>query len=128
MIRAVTGYAMVAGDAPMWQQVTSGTPLGDVELRRCVFRTEGAKYNDIKSAIASHRTSEGGNGKVCLVIERATDEARPRASEADLPRQEPLFDVIARDLKRPPTKDAKEAKDRKDRAQGRERGGEGLFS
>ena len=30
LIRAVTAYAMVAGDAPMWQQVTSGTPVGDV--------------------------------------------------------------------------------------------------
>lgn len=105
LIRAVTGYAMVAGDAPMWQQITSGTPLGDVGLKRVIFRTEGAKYDDIRSAIASHRTSEGGNGRVCLVIERAVDDAdgRPPRREADKarPRQEPLFDVIARDLRTP---------------------------
>ena len=31
LLRAVTAYAAVAGDAPMWQQLTSGTPVGDVE-------------------------------------------------------------------------------------------------
>eukprot|EP00908_Phaeocystis_cordata_P017937 Transcript_29307.p1 GENE.Transcript_29307~~Transcript_29307.p1 ORF type:complete len:247 (-),score=79.18 Transcript_29307:347-1036(-) len=42
LLRAVTAYAAVAGDAPMWQQLTSGTPVGDVENRRLIFKTEGA--------------------------------------------------------------------------------------
>ena len=63
-MRAVSLYAMVAGDAPMWQQVTSGTPIGTRSTKRLVFTTEGATYVDVRNAIASHRPSEGGNGVV----------------------------------------------------------------
>ena len=42
LLRAVTAYAAVAGDAPMWQQVTSGTPVGDVASKRLIFKTDGA--------------------------------------------------------------------------------------
>ena len=110
LLRAVTGYAMVAGDAPMWQQVTSGTPVGDVALKRCIFRTDGATtYGDVRSAISSHRPGDGGNGVVTLIIERALNSSTPDAPPAERPRLEPLQDVIARDLaapRAPPSKDA----------------------
>jgi len=92
----------------MWQQVTSGTPIGKSQLRRLIFRTSGATFADVKQAIASHRASEGGNDQVTLVIERpvlnASTPLAPR--EAGGARLEPLGDVLRRDLQIPLAKDA----------------------
>lgn len=108
LLRAVTGYAMVAGDAPMWQQVTSGTPVGDVALKRCIFRTDGAtSYSDVRSAIASHRPGDGGNGIVTLVVERALNSSTPEGPPAERTKLEPLQDVIARDFAAPPAPPSK---------------------
>ena len=95
---------MVAGDAPMWQQVTSGTPLGDVALRRVIFRTDDATYDDVRSAIASHRVGDGGNGLVTLVVERARGEDDGEAEAAGPAQLEPLQQVLARDLSRAPAR------------------------
>ena len=85
LVRAVTAYAQVAGSAPMWQQVTSGTPLGDVSLKRLLFRTDDATYIDVRNAIASHRGSEGGNDMVTLVLERAVESGTPLAERGAPP-------------------------------------------
>jgi hypothetical protein len=61
LLRAVTAYRPVIAGAPMWQQVISYTPVGTVQLKRMIFRTEGATYLDVRDAIASHRSAEGGN-------------------------------------------------------------------
>lgn len=99
IVRAVSAYAMVAGDAPMWQQVTSGTPIGDVTLRRLVFRTdERTRFADVRDAIASHRQGEACNETVTLVLERAVDEGTPLRSQPGRAKLEPLQGVLARDL------------------------------
>ena len=105
LVRALTAYAMVAGDAPMWQQVTSGTPLGDVTLKKLVFKTEGATYADVRDAIASHRTDDGGDGMVTLVLERAVNASTPAAPRARAS-LESLPDVLKKDLKTPAGKEA----------------------
>jgi len=100
LVRGVTAYTQVVGNAPMWQQVTSGTPVGKAALKRLVFRADGATYADIRDAIASHRD---GDGVVTLLVERAVDAARPLAPRDTSERGglEPLQSVLARDLKLP---------------------------
>ena len=104
LVRAVTAYAQVAGSAPMWQQVTSGTPLGDVSLKRLLFRTDDATYTDVRNAIASHRGSEGGNDMVTLVLERAVESGTPLADRGAPLERESLAAVIARDIQQAPAK------------------------
>ena len=104
LVRAVTAYAQVAGSAPMWQQVTSGTPLGDVSLKRLLFRTDDATYTDVRNAIASHRGSEGGNDIVTLVLERAVESGTPLAERGAPLERESLAAVIARDIQQAPAK------------------------
>jgi hypothetical protein len=91
---------VVAG-APMWQQVTSGTPMGKLALKRLCFETEGATFGDVRDAIASHRTADGGNGVVTLLLERAVNSSTPLAPRAAPGSLEPLQSVLARDLKLP---------------------------
>ena len=103
-LRAVTAFAEVVGDAPMWQQVTSGTPIGDVALKRLIFKTEGATYRDVRDAIASHR-QDGLDERVTLVLERSvnassTSEVRTQAG------LESLSDVLTRDVRTPPVRGA----------------------
>ena len=115
LVRAVTAYASVAGDAPMWQQVTSGTPIGDVARRRLIFKTEGATFANVRDAIASHRRDDDDDGfrgsaagrpdQVTLVLERASNaSSTPQGGErAQL---ESLQDVLKRDLATPPGQEA----------------------
>lgn len=100
LVRAVTAFAAVAGDAPMWQQVTSGTPVGDVSRKRLIFKTEGATYANVRDAIASHR-GDDGDDKVTLVLERASNTSAPETRA----RLEPLSEVLGRDLKTAPGQD-----------------------
>ena len=102
LIRAVTAYRKVLAGAPMWQQLASYTPVGKLEMKRLIFRTEGATFADVRDAIASHRVEEGGNGVVTLVLERSVDASTPLNTTRDStpPRVEPLADVIKRDLQR----------------------------
>ena len=79
----------------MWQQVTSGTPLGDVSLKRLLFRTDDATYTDVRNAIASQRGSEGGNDMVTLVLERAVEDGTPLAERGAPLERESLAAVIA---------------------------------
>lgn len=63
VIRALSCYAEVVSGAPMWQQVTSGTPMGTRALKRLAFTTEGATFSDVRAAIASCAVhSEAGEG------------------------------------------------------------------
>lgn len=103
VLRAVTGYRMVMAGAPMWKQVISYTPQGKLTLKRLVYRTEGASYNDVREAISSHRLDDGGNGVVTLVLERVVgeDERLPFDELPPAPAIEPLRDVILRDLQTP---------------------------
>eukprot|EP00966_Prymnesium_polylepis_P328732 7384506-Prymnesium_polylepis.1 len=82
LVRALTAYAEVVTGAPMWQQVTSGTPMGTRALKRLAFTTEGATYADVRGAIQSHRTDEGGDGIVTLLVERAVEAGQPLAPRA----------------------------------------------
>jgi len=103
LIRAVTAYRGVVADAPMWQQMMSYTPVGKVAMKRLIFRTEGARYQDVRDAIASHREEEGGNSLVTLVVERQVNASTPLAPRGDIPQGlEPLQEVIKRDLQRRP--------------------------
>lgn len=103
LIRAVTAYRKVVADAPMWQQMMSYTPVGKMALKRLIFRTEGARYDDVREAIASHSEDEGGNGKVTLVIERAVNATTlPTPRDAAPAALEPLQEVIKKDLARKP--------------------------
>jgi hypothetical protein len=109
-VRAVTAYREVVSGAPMWQQVISYTPVGEIRTKRLIFRTEGATYADVRDAISSHRTEEGGNGIATLVIERAlnatsTASMAPTAAEEPPIGLEPLADVIKRDLQKKAVKD-----------------------
>lgn len=107
LVRAVTAYRQVVSGAPMWQQVISYTPVGEIKTKRLIFRTEGATYADVRDAIASHRQEEGGNGMVTLVVERARDEGTPptQPRDAEPIGLEPLGDVIKRDLQKKAVKD-----------------------
>ena len=105
----MTAYREVVSGAPMWQQVISYTPVGEIRTKRLIFRTEGATYADVRDAISSHRTEEGGNGIVTLVVERAlnaTSAGSPALDSEEAPiRLEPLADVIKRDLQKKAVKD-----------------------
>ena len=102
IVRAVTAYREILAGAPMWQQLASYTPVGKVEMRRLIFRTEGATFADVRDAIASHREEDGGNGMVTLVLERPVNASTPLNTTRDNspPKLEPLADVIKRDLKK----------------------------
>ena len=98
-VRAVSAYVEVLGNAPMWQQLASYTPVGTPELKRLIFRTEGATYRNVRDAIASHREGEGGNGVVSLLLERPLNATTPMAPRDVSPAAlEPLADVIRRDV------------------------------
>ena len=89
----------------MWQQVISYTPQGKMQLKRLFFRTEGATFEDVREAIASHR-EEGANQTVSLVLERPVDlgsgeEGTPRLELDELAAgREKLQDIIISDLKK----------------------------
>lgn len=102
IVRAVTAYRQILAGAPMWQQLASYTPVGKLEMKRLIFRTEGATFADVRDAIASHREDDGGNGMVTLVIERSVNASTPLNTTRDdsPPRLEPLADVIKRDLQK----------------------------
>lgn len=102
LLRAVTAYRQILSGAPMWQQLASYTPVGKLELKRLVFRTEGATFADVRDAIASHRIEDGGDGVVTLVLEREVNASTPVNTTRDTapPRVEPLADVIKRDLQK----------------------------
>lgn len=105
IVRAVTAYRQVLAGAPMWQQLASYTPVGKLEMRRLIFRTEGATFADVRDAIASHRVEEGGNGTVTLLVERAVNASAPLDSsgtprDVTPPKLEPLADVVKRDLQK----------------------------
>lgn len=107
LVRGLTAYRDVVTGAPMWQQMASYTPIGKVQRKRLFFRTEGATYEDVRDAIASHKVEDGGDGVVTLVIERplnsTTVATQPRdATPAGI---EPLSDIIKRDLQRKAIKD-----------------------
>ena len=106
IIRAVTAYSEVIGDAPMWQQVTSGTPIGDIRLARLIFTTEGASYTDVRDAIASHKDSNGSQKdkgrtpQVTMVLERAVNATSASTPRDGVPQLESLLDVLKGDLSR----------------------------
>ena len=82
LLRALTAYrtVLVAPDGfSAWKQMTSYTPVGEPELRRLVFKTEGASYDDIRDAIQSHRE---GNMIATLIIERSLDSPEEGESES----------------------------------------------
>ena len=103
LVRAVTAYRDVVGDAAMWQQVFSYTPVGKTTRKRLIFRTEGARYADVRDAIASHRSDEGVLlGEVTLIIERQLD-VNATWAPPDEPASaglEPLQEVLRRDFQR----------------------------
>lgn len=102
LLRALTCYAEVVAGAPMWQQVTSGTPMGTRSLKRLVFTTEGATFSDIRFAIASHRVDDGGDGSVTLILERvANTSITAQVGDGAPARLEPLGSIIAKDLQFP---------------------------
>ena len=107
LIRAVTAYREIVAGAPMWQQMMSYTPVGELQRKRLVFRTEGATYADVAESIASHRIEDGGDGIVTLVIERALNASTPLSQPRDAAPAtlEPLGDVIKRDLQKKAAKD-----------------------
>ena len=87
-----------------WRQLFSYTPVGKLALKRLIYRTDGATYSDVREAIASHRSAEGGNDIVTLVLERTLgtepDEAAAADEPAPVPTLEPLSEVLRRDLQR----------------------------
>jgi len=102
LVRGLSAYKMVIGGAPMWQQVMSYTPRGKLELKRLFFRTEGATFEDVRDAIASHK-EDGANKTVILVLERPVDEkGEPTPRDEGPAALEPLSDIILRDLKKSP--------------------------
>lgn len=105
-VRGLTAYRQVLTGAPMWQQVISYTPQGKMQLKRLFFRTEGATFEDVREAIASHR-EEGANQTVSLVLERplintsAEEAITPRLAPEELAAgREKLQDIIISDLKK----------------------------
>ena len=86
----------------------SYTPVGKMQTKRLIFRTEGATYADVRDAIASHRPDEGGNGIVTLLLERAVNASTPMTPRDAQPKLEPLQDVVLRDLQTKPVDDAAE--------------------
>lgn len=105
-VRGLTAYRQVMTGAPMWQQVISYTPQGKMQLKRLFFRTEGATFEDVREAIASHR-EEGANQTVSLVLERplvnisAEEGITPRLSPEEIAAgREKLQDIIISDLKK----------------------------
>jgi hypothetical protein len=104
-VRGVTAYRTIMTGAPMWQQVISYTPQGKMQLKRLFFRTEGATFEDVREAIASHR-EEGANQTVSLVLERPVDvgsgqEGTPRLELDELAAgRDKLQDIIISDLKK----------------------------
>jgi len=108
IVRGLTAYREVIAGAPMWQQVTSGTPMGTRQLKRCFFRVDAnARYADVRDAIASHRSSEGGNGVVTLVVERAINSSTPLpvpSPQSTASKLKPLQDIVWDDLRRGPAK------------------------
>ena len=115
LLRAVTAYAAVAGDAPMWQQVasalranlnsgpnpsprpiinpnpgpspdpnsnpnpnpdqvTSGTPVGDVTSKRLIFKTDGA------SCGSAHQTSSTAPASP-IAISAVTSTRHPASAQ-----------------------------------------------
>lgn len=104
LVLGVTAYAEVVAGASMWQQAISYEPQGTVQLKRLLFRTEDATYDDIRSAIASHRESDGGDGIVTLILERPVNVSTPLAPREQFTSQiVPLSDVVMADLKKPRT-------------------------
>lgn len=81
LLRAVSAYRTVVV-APegfsAWRQLTSYTPVGEMQLRRLIFKTEGASYDDVRDAIKSHNE---GDRIATLVIERATAPPAPTHAE-----------------------------------------------
>lgn len=81
LLRAVSAYRTVVV-APQgfsaWRQLTSYTPVGEVQLRRLIFKTEGASYDDVRDAIKSHNE---GDRIATLVIERARKPPTPEQAE-----------------------------------------------
>ena len=92
IVRAVSAYRMVVTSPEGFnalKQLASYTPVGETLLRRLIFRCDGASYNDVRDAIASHRE---GNSIATLVIERPLDppeaeaaDGRPEDAAADEP-------------------------------------------
>lgn len=83
LVRAVSAYrpVMVAPEGfSAWRQLTSYTPVGEMQLRRLIFKTEGASYEDVRDAIKSHNE---GNRIATLVIERARTNNFPDSQNAN---------------------------------------------
>ena len=74
----------------------SYTPVGTMQLKRCFFRIDkDARWGDVRDAIASHRTSEGGDGIVTLVLERPVeDDSAPLAREPATAKIAALQDIV----------------------------------
>jgi len=98
----------------MWQQVSSGTPMGTMQLKRCFFKIDAdARYTDVREAIASHRSSDGGDGVVTLVLERPVNSSVPLETDPlQSPRLAPLQQVLLRDLTQAPSKGLEEELER----------------
>ena len=63
----------------------------------------------MRDAIASHRTSEGGDGIVTLILERPVNSSAPLAPrESITPKLAPLQDIVLDDLRQGPAKDPDE--------------------
>ena len=81
ILRAVSAYRMVVTSPDGFnalKQLASYTPVGETLLRRLIFRCDGASYNDVRDAIASHRE---GNSIATLVIERPLDPPDVEATD-----------------------------------------------
>merc|ERR1712070_1280377 len=79
VLRALTAYrtVIVAPDGfNVWKQLTSYNPVGSPELRRLIFRTDGASYNDVRDAIQSHRSPRGAGSPRSSLSARGTVESQ----------------------------------------------------
>ena len=90
-----------------------------MQLKRCFFRIDkDARWGDVRDAIASHRTSEGGDGIVTLVLERPVeDDSAPLAREPATAKIAALQDIVLEDLKRGPAKGLEEELKKRDLGQ-----------